>query len=403
MSEAKTAAQSIMEQAIKGGVEPVVDKAVTETKTEETKSTETTETTAAAETPKTESSPDISTEDRERFNSSLEKVKEDEANKGKTEQELESLALKSIATQPEKTEEKENTAQEIDWAKEISSKTEGKYKSFGELVEAANKTPEVKEVELSDRVKKLKELEEKGVDIEQVLLYQSLKVDDLRPDNPEEAKRLLKIKMSTEETSLTEQEMDAILSKEYGTDEYGDAEDNVLAKINLKRDATKAKAELQAKGKDLELPSQKVTNSHNAEEAAKKAAEAKANWDRMVGASLEGYTNETFALEGENKLEYTFNGEHKSAITELMTTPMKRYTTADGQVDMTKYRRDMLIIHDMENILKAAHSKGENAAYEKFIRDLKNPRQKGSAAPVSKESGSLEHKMLQKAAKNLYR
>ena len=143
----------------------------------------------------------------------------------------------------------------------ISEKTGGKYKTFEDFDKYANR----QERKLSERIVKLAELEERGVDIYDIIKYESKGYDKLNPEKPEDAKKLLFEKWSEDEKGITQKELEFKYKQLYGKinkaeEDLSDdeKEEKEVQEIALMRKAKEAQQSLLDKRKDYELPKNNI-------------------------------------------------------------------------------------------------------------------------------------------------
>ncbi len=305
--------------------------------------------------------------------------KEDESKEEVKDQEEES-SLDTEKKDESTSEPKEQTPiKSLD--EQVSEHTSGKYKSIQELVDAADsKEPNLDDV-LSPRIKKLHELDKAGANIEQVIRFQSLGVDDYDPRKEDQAKELIKLKMGIEDPRLEDFELEYEFKNKFGTpeDAYEGSDEERIAKNKLIRAAEDAKTWLQQKQKEVELPSNGQDPSNSEEIQAKKQKEfddARKAWMGQVDESLKGFDKITFKVgEKDKEVDFDFSVTNTKSLKDGMVdinSFYKRYVNKDGSLDMGSMREDFAIIDNKETITKSLYTQGVSAGRKETVNNIDN-------------------------------
>ena len=342
----------------------------------------------------------------------IEQITSREENKDKSEEDIlgiydKELQERSLSTETTEEEPKQEVSQKS-FDELLSEKTDGKYTNIEDLIKQVE---EPATTFASERIKFLNDLEEKGINIEDVMAFDSLKVDDLDPSSLEQASALIKHKMRIDEPGITERELEYEFNKIYDLSEPEDGEeiqkeDLEMTKLRLIRQGRLAKEDLLKKKKELQIP--KVTT--NAEEQKKllddqikeneKLAE---QWKEKVGASVKDYKEESFSVEKDVDFKYEVPEAVKKQTEEAMAMPndiLNRYVQ-NGTTDINKFRREMTILNNYESIIRAVYSQGKNAGVEYNVSETTNlQKETTSAAGSSKEPILSPAKTVAKAMRD---
>jgi hypothetical protein len=399
---------------------PVEEKVPVEEKKEEPKAEETPKVEDKKEEPKAEEKKEEQKEEPKKedikdLQTQLNELADKEENKDKSEDELKEMLLTQLSDNQTKPKKEEPKAEEpgtqdakFDMEAFIKEKTDGKFENFESVLAKLNETPTELEF-ASERIKKLNELESKGVDIEQVMRFQSLGLDKIDESTQSGALSLIRLDMKLNDPYLTEKEIDAELRNKYllnaDRDDEDLAESIELAEIRMKRDGRKAKESLAVKQKEVELPSS--NNTADPVELAKQR-EAQENENKQfrsefnsnVNKNLANYSSENFELDGDSSLEYAVDSDTMKQLQTSMTNTDKfweRYNNEDKTINFDKFRSDMLLLDNKDKIIKAAHNKGIAMGKKSVISLLKNPKQRGSSS-----SDKATKSMEQQVADNLF-
>ena len=257
----------------------------------------------------------------------------------------------------------------------ISEKTGGKYKTFEDFDKYANR----QERKLSERIVKLVELEEKGVDIYDVIKYESKGYDKLNPEKPEDAKKLLFEKWSEDEKGITQKELEFKYKQLYGKinkaeEDLSDdeKEEKEVQEIALMRKAKEAQQSLLDKRKDYELPKNN-TNQPSEQELSALIEQ----WKGEVTPVITNHKEEIFSVtEGKDKKDFKFvvTDEERNKTLQTMINPsniVQRHIK-DGKTDLNGLRRTAFIVENFDKILSAYGEDRYNAGLKNVVESIEN-------------------------------
>jgi len=301
--------------------------------------------------------------------------------------------------QPEAATQKETVATltpEEERAKHIenffSEKTEGKFKNLEEYTNHIKEQAksEIKVPKLSERLQKLAELEERGIDIERVLDYQKKGYDKLNPENISDAKKLFFEKWREEDSDITDRELEHKFKKQYeavlkNSDDLTDdeREEQEIAKIALTRNAKKIHKEFIDKQKELELP--KSNPDYQAE-----LESLKRQWQEATEPHIKSYNEETFKVAEGEAIKFSINDSQKAKLQEAIIDPSTyilnkcAVKTADGKIvtDIPKLRRILALVENENEIIGTAFAQGKSAGAKAEVERIENlERGSGVASP----------------------
>jgi len=258
----------------------------------------------------------------------------------------------------------------------IAEKTNGKFKSLDEL-NSYNPEPQF----ASERIKKLNELEQSGVDILDVLKYDSLKIESFDTDNVNQAIALIKQKMKLDDPDATEDEINYLVKKQYSLNEDMDEDDYKYQETLIKKTARKAKKELLEYKDKLNLPSSNAKK----DEIQKQYQEQVKQWNDVVSNKLATYKEQKFSLGESENFSFAVDDSTKKEILEAATNLNQfwaGYTKPDGTTDMDKFFSDMLLMKKKEAILKSVYAQGGAKKAKEIISKLSNAKPKGASKPM---------------------
>ena len=277
----------------------------------------------------------------------------------------------------------------------IAERTSGKFKNFEEYDKYANREDK-KERKLSERLQKLAELEEKGVDIYDIVKFDAKGYDKLNPEKTEDAKRLLFELWSEEEKGITQKELEYKFKKQFPVTIDEDANDNEkeeaeIAQLSMTRKAKEAQQKLLDKKKEYELP-----KNNNNTPTEQELSELVKEWTDTVTPAANDYKEESFSVtEGKEKKDYKFviTDEEKKGVIQTMINPSNMIPKLpDGKADINGLRRVALIYNHFDKILSTYGESRFNAGHKSGIESIENPSRKNNGGgkmdtgkPKSKE------------------
>lgn len=385
--------------------EPKEEQPVAETKQETSSGEDVKVEETKAEEAKVEET-EITSDQEKELQGKLDEIAGREENKDKSEEELKEVLLKETESslhtenkpEEEKSEDPTSSSDSVDVNALIKEQTQGKFETLEALVEKAEQKPE--DVFANEQIQKLNDLAKNGVDIAQVLKFQSLGISELDPANPSDARRLLKLQMQQEDPEATDREMEILLKLDYPIDEDDDeAEENEVSKAKMSRMARKAKKDLLKKESELELPQSNSINPVDAakqrEQAEMKKKEDAQKWKQVVDNNLMDYSRESFEIEKDYKFDFQVDSNSIKDIAASMQNPISRYVNKSGDTDMNKLRKEMTILNNYDKIIKAIHKQAVSMGRKSIVDGLKNPSVKGSVKS-SKEGKSITQQIADK-------
>ena len=189
--------------------------------------------------------------------------------------------------------------------------------------------------------------------------------------------------------NLSKQELDLYYRSTYKSDKDKYKEDEVaLGKINLKKDAAKAREELKQVQESIQKPSE---NYLSPDEMKNIREDWLDNLDKEVD-ELEGIAFElddkgnefTFSLTEEDKDNLYNNNSNLDGF-------FNRYMDeGSGKWNMEKLNMEMFILNNFDRIIRSVASQNKGVGREQIIKDIKNP----SFAPQQKTSQGGSKSML---------
>lgn len=286
---------------------------------------------------------------------------------------------KKLEEKPKEEKKPETPAQKsID--EMIAEKTGGKYKTFDDFDKYANRA----ERKLSERIVKLAEWEEKGIDIYDVIKYESKGYDKLNPEKIEDAKKLLFETWSEDDKGITQKELEYKFKKEYGdliksdedlTDDEKAAlsERKEVLQLELNRKATQAQKTLLDKKKEFEIPKNKDNQPSEQE-----LSELIKQWKESVTPVVNEHKEEVFSVIENDKasdFKFVITDKEKENTLETMINPssiVQRHIK-DGKTDLNGLRRTAFIVENFEKVLSAYGQTRFDAGKKEVVDGIENP------------------------------
>ena len=312
-------------------------------------------------------------------------VKGREGNKEKSEEEILTIATEEIRSlQVEgkpKPEAPEGTEGQKTIDEQLSAKTDGKYENIDELIAKAEEQPEEK-VELSERVQKLHDLEKSGADVNKVLAFEALKIDDMDPADFETAKMLIKLEWKMADEAMTEADLNYDLSRGFELDyKYGEDDEEKEHPLNKEavdnerrrviREATKSKSRLLELKEKYLLPNPGANSQAAADVTRQKLADLTEKWNGKVETSFTGFEAINAKVGEETEFRYLLDAEKLASVKGVVTDPVTQFLgmyTKDGVTDIAQMQQDIAMIQNRDDYHSKLWEQAEASGQEKLVR-----------------------------------
>ena len=243
------------------------------------------------------------------------------------------------------------------------------FKSTDELRSVINKEPK-QEFANEDIAKLNKFIKETGRGINDFIATQSVDykemtdqdvvMDYLRKANP----------------SLTQKEVEIYFKNTYKTDQDKFDEDDVtMGKITLKKDATQARAELQALKDKYTQP---IEGFQTKEELQAKSAENRQATIDHISSTIDELEGISFAVNDKgDEFSYRLSDADRAKMKDMgknyETLLSDRYRGEDGKLNAERMAMELYVLDNMDNIVKAIANQYRSTGTENVIKDIKNP------------------------------
>lgn len=304
----------------------------------------------------------------------------------KTETKIETPEVKSEAPAVEKKEAKtEETKIEKSFEKLYEERTGFKWEdSHIEKIKA--ETPKPYEFK-SEYSKKLEEYVSQGGREEDFISTQTVNFEKM------DATDLIANNLLRENPDMTDEEVELRMKVDYGMDNWNEdkelrTDEEKLQRLKFERDANRAKTDLIAYQKKWAIPTKDNSPKINESEQKEKFA---SEWNQMVKDNLKGYSKETFVLDKDSSFE--FGADTKSvekAMNDLVLDAPKylteRYLDKQGNTDFNKFRKDMFILNNFDEIVKKAAEHGRAEGAKSVVKEIKNAKPAGTGEKPLAES-----------------
>lgn len=205
---------------------------------------------------------------------------------------------------------------------------------------------------------------------------------------------VIKSEMRLNDPDITDADIEFLLNRKYKTNEEEYDEDEVrLSKINLRKDANKARKNLSEWQSKYSIPEGKeeTTSVKEAEEIQaeqnRKLQQEKERWQGKVKDTVSKLEKFEFDI-NENGDKFTFNlsDNDRESIIETSSDLSKfwsRFMNEDGTENMEKLNKAMFIVDNFDKIVRAAASQYKSSGKDDVLKDIKNP-------DYNSESGTQE-------------
>ena len=284
----------------------------------------------------------------------------------------------------------------FDFEDALIEKSSGKYSSYDELAEAmAELETKASNTFANEQMARLNEYVAEGGDMMDFLTTQLTDYSEMSDVD------VIKSQMKLTEKELTSEEVNLLFEDSYKLDETKWSETEIkLAKIKLKRDANKSRADLIDFQKKNSIPKSKVQEAENKAqiEAAQK------EWVKKVENSLRSFKDIKVDIgdKGE-KFSYSVSDDTIKSIRKTNKNLQKfwdRYINEDGTQDVNKLTREMAILNDFDNIVRSVYAQARSNGKEAVVKDLKNPSYTPESKPTAEKRLTIQEQISQQLKKN---
>ena len=198
---------------------------------------------------------------------------------------------------------------------------------------------------------------------------------------------LMKESLRQNNPELTQKELDLYFRSTYKIDPKKYKEDEVaLGKIQLKKDASKARKEFVEIQEEFKMPNNKVQaqNDNN---------ELKKEWLQSMNSEVDDLESLTFEInENGETFDFALTDEHRDNLKSTNTNLdnfFDRYVGEDGDWDYDRLNLDMFIRDNFEQIVRSVANQYRSKGTEQVIKDIKNPSFNTDLKPATGKSKSL--------------
>lgn len=317
----------------------------------------------------------------------------------KEEKEIKSDTDSSLNTEKE-TEQKKDAEQPVTQRtldELLSEKTEGKFKSWGDIEKILS---EPKEEFADERIKQINQYVKEGGKFDENWLYWATTDFTTMQDDPIE---LLAMEMRLKDPDITDKEIEYELKREYRMEEWSDddSEPNEIEQIMSERIGRKAKSALEtikshqnkllispAKEMEVELKSKEEQN-----------IKAKQNWEANVSNLLKDFNSLPIELSENNTFSFELSGELKNEVqktmVDLWTNPnaiIESFVTKDG-IDAKGLAETIVKIKNFNKIVSIAIKNAQNVGKKEVIDGLKNADFVIDSKSTSQKSKTMEQQI----------
>ena len=301
-----------------------------------------------------------------------------------------------VSETPKESVEAPTTEPSYEFEDLLIEKSNGKFTSYEDVVEVMEALEKSSQNQFAnEQIENLNKYVAEGGDIMDFLTTQLTDYESMSDE------QLIKSMWSINEKDLTPEEIDLLYRDTYKLDEEQWTSTEVkLANIKLKREAKSAKEEL------LKLQSQnaipKSVKSNQEEQAARELANKE--WIKKVETSARKLkTVDVQVSEQGEKFSYKIPEETVKSVRKNNKDLSKfwsRYINEDGSEDMDALNRDMAILNDFDNIVRAVYSQARSVGKETVVKDLKNPNYTPESKPKNVEQKLSIQEQIARQLKN---
>ena len=198
---------------------------------------------------------------------------------------------------------------------------------------------------------------------------------------------LMKENLRQNNPDLTPKELDLYFKSTYKLDSKKYKEDEVtLGKIQLKKDASKARKEFVKMQEEFKMPNKDIQTQQD-------NSELKKQWLEKMNTEVDDLESLTFQINDNGEtFDFALTDEHKGNLKNINTNLdnfFDRYVGEDGNWDYDKLNLDMFIRDNFDQIIRSVANQYRSKGTEQVIKDIKNPSFSKEPKPATGESKSL--------------
>tara|TARA_Y100000593_G_scaffold39466_3_gene76255 strand:+ start:1851 stop:2984 length:1134 start_codon:yes stop_codon:yes gene_type:complete len=198
---------------------------------------------------------------------------------------------------------------------------------------------------------------------------------------------LMKESLRQNNPDLTPKELDLYFKSTYKLDSKKYKEDEVaLGKIQLKKDASKARKEFVKMQEEFRMPNKQV-------QAQEDNSKLKEEWVEKMNTEVDDLESLTFEInENGETFDFALTDEHRDNLKKINTNLdnfFDRYIGEDGNWDYDRLNLDMFIRDNFDQIVRSVANQYRSKGTEQVIRDIKNPSFNKEPKPAGGKSKSL--------------
>ena len=301
-----------------------------------------------------------------------------------------------VSETPKESVEAPTTEPSYEFEDLLIEKSNGKFTSYEDVVEVMEALEKSSQNQFAnEQIENLNKYVAEGGDIMDFLTTQLTDYESMSDE------QLIKSMWSINEKDLTPEEIDLLYRDTYKLDEEQWTSTEVkLANIKLKREAKSAKEELLKLQAQNAIP--KSVKSNQEEQAARELANKE--WIKKVETSARKLkTVDVQVSEQGEKFSYKIPEETVKSVRKNNKDLSKfwsRYINEDGSEDMDALNRDMAILNDFDNIVRAVYSQARSVGKETVVKDLKNPNYTPESKPKNVEQKLSIQEQIARQLKN---
>jgi hypothetical protein len=258
---------------------------------------------------------------------------------------------------PDQKDTKKDTG--VDFETSLAEKSGGKFKTYADIEAAIADAGE--NAYASDMVRKLNDYVKGGGRTEDFLRTQTVNYKEL---NHVDAIRELK---TLKNKSLSQEEIEFLITEDYGVGENATEREKKLANIRIKEDGEAARIELVAHQEKWAAAPEATADQKIA--ATKQETEA---WKTELSEAVDKNAEITFKV-GEEDFKFKPSDDAKVNVKEAhdLNKFWDRYKTDTGY-DVNKFVREMYILNNIEEITKSIATFAKGQGLEDVVDDIKN-------------------------------
>lgn len=266
--------------------------------------------------------------------------------------------------------------------------------AFEDYMSSKYKTPENTESQFANEtLKQINDyVKQTGRTVEDYMVTQSLKPDEM---SDQEAVMFM---LNRENPGLSKEDLKFYMEETYKLKAEDDSNEKRFGEIALKKEALRAKSEIQSFKEHYKAP---ISDIANAKQNEQETQQLKDSFYNDVVEDMEGIEGLTFEVDDKGN-EFTFaindsNRPNPDEYVNQLDNFFNQYQDENGNWNYDQLNTDMFILNNIDSIIKSVANHYRSQGTEEVVQELKNPSYEGKDAKPSSDAAPSMAQQIFKA------